>query len=455
MTDPDDAPQGVIPLFEGFRAANVVETSPLYEHLTDAVIEQPALAAALLAAPPTERLPLLLFASVHFLLRTAATDGDAALAAYYPSLGGTRPPDADLTAAFRDFVSRRDAELRALTSTCVTQTNEARRAAMLRPALAAAQRRAGDRGIALVEVGCSSGLMLLADRYGYRYGRRPGEGEGQGLAERGSSAAATGGPAGSQWSDCGESAGSQRSDSAGPAGLLRSGSGGPAGPQRSAVSAVSSGSSGSAARDRAPASGSRGASTISFGVPPVPELMLEAEIRGAADLPGWLATPLRVVARVGIDRNPICAGDADQVDWLRACVWPEHLDRLARLEAALAVARDARLDLRRGDLLDLLPAAVAEAPPDAVVVVVSSHVLPYLAPADRRRFAELVAELAETRDLMLALNEDHRVSRVFGVRAPGDAGYVASSLVDFTASGGPTATAFAKVDPHGSWLEWL
>lgn len=370
MTQPHGTSRDLVVMFEGFRSMNVLQSSPLYESLNSAFIAQPDLASALLAAPSAERLPLLIFAAVHYLLRNAPAEADAALAAYYPSLGGTRAPDAELVATFREFVTRRDAELRALTSTRLTQTNEARRAAVIRPALAAAQRRAGSRQIALVEVGCSSGLMLLADRYGYHFGRP-------------------------------------------------------------------------------------GGSVMEFGDPAVPELVLETEVRGGAAVPDWVATPPRIVTRVGIDRNPIRADDAGQTDWLRACIWPEHLDRLARLDAALAQARAARLDLRRGDLFDLLPAAVAEAPDGAVVVVLSSHVLPYLDKADREAFAVLVAELSGTRELMLALNEDHRLSRPFGVRAPGRSGYVACSLVDFTTAEGPTSTTFAKVDPHGSWLEWL
>jgi hypothetical protein len=370
MTDPGGTPRDLVPVFEGFRAIDAVQTSPLYDHLNTAFIAEPELAAPLLAAPPTERLPLLMFAAVHYLLRNAPTGDDAALAAYYPSLGGARTPDAELVGTFRAFVGRRDAELRALTSTRVTQTNEARRAAMIRPALAAAQQRAGEREIALVEVGCSSGLMLLPDRYGYRYHQPDG-------------------------------------------------------------------------------------SVLAFGDPAVPELVLQSQVRGAADVPDWLATPLRIASRVGIDRNPISADDTDQTDWLRACIWPEHLDRLARLEAALAQVREARLDLRRGDLFDLLPAAVAEAPHDAVVVVLSSHVMPYLAREDRQAFAERVIELSRTRALMLVLNEDHRLGRAFGIEAPGERGYVAASFVDFTGSRGPTAAAFAKVDPHGSWLEWI
>lgn len=370
MTAGDD-PRELLPVFETFRDMGLVKTSPVYERLVVACAEEPELAAPLLAAPATERLPLLLFAAVQYLLRNDPREGDEALAAYYPSLGGAKQPDADLVPTFREFVTRRDADLRALTATRVTQTNEARRAAVIRPALAEAQRRAQGRDLALVEVGCSSGLMLLPDRYGYRYAQ--------------------------------------------PDGYL-----------------------------------------LEFGNPTTPDLVLEAQVSGSTPVPDWLATPLTITSRVGIDRNPIAADDADQTNWLRACIWPEHLDRLARLDAALKQAREEHLDLRTGDLKELLPAAVAEAPPDAIVVILSSHVLPYMTNADRRRFADLVAELAQTRDLVLVLNEDRQLSEVFGVpAAPAGERYVANSLIDHTRNEGPTPAALAKVDPHGAWLEWL
>ena len=43
----------------------------------------------------------------------------------------------------------------------------------------------------------------------------------------------------------------------------------------------------------------------------------------------------------------------------------------------------------RGDLLEALPALVAEVPDDATLVVFHSAVLAYLAPEDRARFVRL------------------------------------------------------------------
>src|SRR2546425_9582692 len=151
MSGGGEGVRGLVPAFEALRDMGVVESSPLYRQLIEAFIAEPELAAPLLAAPPTERLPLLLFAAVQYLLRNlpAPKAEDEALAAYYPSLGGAKDPDAQLVGVFREFVVRRGGELRALTATRVTQTNEARRAAVIRPGLAAAPRRGGREALAL------------------------------------------------------------------------------------------------------------------------------------------------------------------------------------------------------------------------------------------------------------------------------------------------------------------
>jgi hypothetical protein len=151
-------------MFRYFADDEFRGSSPAYFTLADALANDPAPAEPLLAAPPTQRRALLLFAAVQFLLRGAARGHP--LAAYYPTLGGRRAPDAGLLAAFRDLTGEFGAELAELCATRRTQTNEVRRAAVLRPAFALA---AAGRPVTLVELGTSAGLLLLTDRYGYRY----------------------------------------------------------------------------------------------------------------------------------------------------------------------------------------------------------------------------------------------------------------------------------------------
>ena len=90
--------------------------------------------------------------------------------------------------------------------------------------------------------------------------------------------------------------------------------------------------------------------------------------------------PPPVAWRAGIDLAPVDASDPADARWLRACLWPDQPARQARLAAALAIAREHPVEIRRGDALALLPGLIAEAPADALVCVFHTAVLIYFAP---------------------------------------------------------------------------
>lgn len=73
-------------------------------------------------------------------------------------------PETDDYPAFRDFLHSRWSEIEQIALTHSTQTNEAKRCAVLLPFLSLLP-----GPLALVEVGASAGLCLYPDRYAYRY----------------------------------------------------------------------------------------------------------------------------------------------------------------------------------------------------------------------------------------------------------------------------------------------
>ncbi|MGH3415301.1 MAG: DUF2332 domain-containing protein [Actinocrinis sp.] len=159
----------VLRRFEIFLDREVARSSPLYAELTRQVSrdlqEDGPLSRLLAAAPDMHRVPNLLFAAVHRALFDEPGD---ALAAYYPSLGGTRAPDEQLGAVFTRFVLAHRERVEHVLATGETQTNEVLRAAPLYPAFGWAQ-ACTRRPLGLIEVGTSAGLLLHADRYSYVY----------------------------------------------------------------------------------------------------------------------------------------------------------------------------------------------------------------------------------------------------------------------------------------------
>jgi hypothetical protein len=173
---------------------------------------------------------------------------------------------------------------------------------------------------------------------------------------------------------------------------------------------------------------------------------LTCRVTGPAPLPAELPA---VVARVGVDLNPLDAGDPDDVRWLEALIWPEETDRFPRLRAAASIVAADPPMMLTGDLVDVLPDAVAGLPDGCTPVVFHTMVLPYVQELERREeFERLVGELPvrwvsqETAEVFPSIRAR------LGPEAP-DPEDTMTSVVAL--DGEPLALSH----PHGGRLDWL
>jgi hypothetical protein len=104
-----------------------------------------------------------------------------------------------------------------------------------------------------------------------------------------------------------------------------------------------------------------------------------------------------VVARAGIDLEPLDVTDADDARWLRACLWPDQPERVARLEAEMALAEAAPPLLLQGDAVEVLPEAFAHVPAGALPVVITTWALSRFPLESRLRFLHRLDEAAAGR----------------------------------------------------------
>ncbi|TNC23209.1 DUF2332 domain-containing protein [Amycolatopsis alkalitolerans] len=146
-----------------FAAGQAAGVSPLYEHLATKAAEDGEVAGLLTQA--SGGAPELLLAAAHRLVQA---DPIHPLSRYYPSLGGFDGVDGATWPTFREFVLERADKVRALVAARHIETNEVSRAAGLYPAVAMAAKQAKGK-VALLEIGCSAGLLLGLDKFGYRY----------------------------------------------------------------------------------------------------------------------------------------------------------------------------------------------------------------------------------------------------------------------------------------------
>jgi hypothetical protein len=132
----------------------------------------------------------------------------------------------------------------------------------------------------------------------------------------------------------------------------------------------------------------------SLGDPASP-VQLSASVVGDRRLPER-AMP-DVVARVGIDREPIDVADPAQTRWLRACLPPDQPQRAARLESQLALAATVPRLLLPGDAVEVLPDALARVPEDALPVVLTTWALSRLPQESRLHLLHLLLDAAARR----------------------------------------------------------
>ena len=128
--------------YSDFAEFEVRGRTPVYLAWARGIAKDPATCALIASLPRIRRQPALVFASARHAGAPETED--------YP--------------AFRDFVHEHWPEIEQIALTHSTQTNEAKRCAVLLPFLSLLP-----GPLSLVEMGASAGLCLYPDRYAYRY----------------------------------------------------------------------------------------------------------------------------------------------------------------------------------------------------------------------------------------------------------------------------------------------
>jgi len=149
-------------------------------------------------------------------------------------------------------------------------------------------------------------------------------------------------------------------------------------------------------------------------------VVIRTRLAGAGRPP--LGTRLEIASRAGCDRRPVDPRTEEGRLTLTSYVWPDQLERLERLRAALAVARELDAPVESSGAADWIEAQLTESAPSATTVVFHSIVMQYLPDEERERFERAVKtddvawlrmELAdEAADVRLRLNgEDRLIAR--------------------------------------------
>lgn len=183
-----------------------------------------------------------------------------------------------------------------------------------------------------------------------------------------------------------------------------------------------------------------------------PAVVLRCGTRGDVPLP---PSPPPIAAAVGLDSSPIDVDDRDEARWLEACMWPDQPERLARLQAAIAVARITGVDVRAGDAVDAVASLIDEAGAAGHPVVTTSWVLNYLSPRERRSFVTALDGRGDRRDLSWVYAESPALCpELPGAPRPSEDPQPTAVVLVRWRGGRRSAEHLADAHPHGAWIHW-
>ena len=163
-------------------------------------------------------------------------------------------------------------------------------------------------------------------------------------------------------------------------------------------------------------------------------LVLEAESRGEP----VRVHEIEVLSRVGLDLNPLDPADQSARRWLDALIWPEHVERRARLRSALEMVSNLDIEMISGSALETLPGVLARLPAGQPAVVMSSFTLNQFDTAERDRLASIIATARAARPV-------HRVSMEVLDKA--------DDWAQLVVDDGSGVTLVGQAHPHGEWIE--
>lgn len=169
-------------------------------------------------------------------------------------------------------------------------------------------------------------------------------------------------------------------------------------------------------------------------------VVLEPDWKGAP-APG--GTP-RIVEREGCDINPLDPAREEDRMRLLSYLWADQAGRVSRTKAAIDLAKDRPIALRKQDAVAFLADALPNRRNDVATVIYTTIAWQYLTDEDRARADALFAEHA------VLATEDAPLARV---HMEGDGNAPGAAISVQLWPHGIDALA-GRVDFHGRWVDW-
>ncbi|WP_395394580.1 DUF2332 domain-containing protein [Novosphingobium sp. BL-8A] len=168
--------------------------------------------------------------------------------------------------------------------------------------------------------------------------------------------------------------------------------------------------------------------------------------------PKWRGAPppaaaLSFASLKGCDVAPVDLADPAQAGRLRAYIWPEHTERFARLDAAIAAAEESAPDLVKMNAADFVEQQLALPQESGVTRVLMHSIVMQYVPEDQR---ERIVRAMETAGAKASPDKP-----LAWIAVEADRTLLGHGVKVRYWPGGEEWHLLARSHAHGAWIEWL
>lgn len=167
------------------------------------------------------------------------------------------------------------------------------------------------------------------------------------------------------------------------------------------------------------------------------QIRLDAELRGNSELPQFPLT-IPVASLDGIDLDPVDLTIPHQPLWLRALIWPDHVEYHQQLIDAAIDFKDSDIRMHAGDATRVLPALIESVSREHALVVYSTIALHQFPRQSHHRVADTLAAASAERPIrQIAIEGNDPELSITRYR-----------------QGASKMEMLADASLHGWWIDW-
>jgi hypothetical protein len=157
---------------------------------------------------------------------------------------------------------------------------------------------------------------------------------------------------------------------------------------------------------------------------------------------------LQPIQKIGIDQNPIDPTDKDEVLWLKALVWADHLERFVAIDEALKLSDLKSIRFIKAEMIVDFEQVILKVERSQTLIIYATHVLYQFTQVQRDEFYAMLERIGQTRDFYFLSVES--------LKSLLDKYHSKETVIELTSfkSKQKTVRFVAETNAHGNWIRW-